>query len=515
MQRNILKYILVVLVTFNINMGIVHARMGDSGYEGGISSGEAPDKTSLDYKEVCFITGKPIELKGTLTIKKTKKQDKATGRDIVTSNYTYKLDNQEKEATLTRTLSYNTILTKKENGQTIEETSLNTRPNEVIKVGNTTYTMRNYDLSRSDIIDSKPAVDYFAGNLWGRKTYQTGTTTSGGTVTVEVSGDFYGYNQYWGTTETQVLNYIIQAETNNGDNIDKWGGTASVSLSTTTAKQIKYIENEPETISFEGGFVQTQYNSSVMQYTARMPEFDSQGISTERIIETRDNLKLESFPVNTRLIVPELGHLRGHWAENDIKMLFSLEIFKENAGSFNAKEIMTRAEFAEAIVLAAREVPEDPALTTTRTVRTGKKTIEDAISPFMDVSTESKYFENINNAYKRGMISGIGNDRFAPESYLSMADAITIIIRVLGLEGLAPENGAQTTFRDNDNIPQYARKSVYVAQRIGLVLGDDRGYFKPGDFLTKDRAAVVINKFINYMREDIKKDYRERIVNYQ
>lgn len=514
MLRNILKYILVVLVAININTGIIYARMGDSGYEGGISSGEVPGKTQFDYKEVCFITGKPIELTGTLTIRKTIKQDKTTGRDIITANYTYRLDNPENDATMTRTLSYNIILNKKENGQTIEETSLNSK-SEVIKIGSTTYTLRNYDFSRTDIIDSKPAVDYFAGNLWGRKTYQTGTASSGGTVTVEMTGSFYGYNQYWGTTETQILNYMIQSEAVNNENVDRWGGTVNISLSSTTTKQIKYIQNEPEIISFEGGFVQTQYNNSVMQYTARMPEFDSQGMSTDRIVETKGSMKLESYPVNTRLVVPELGHLRGHWAENDIKMLFSLEIFKGDASSFNAKEIMTRAEFADAIVLAAREVPADPAFTTTaKTVKTGKN-IEKAVSPFVDVSTDNKYFENINNAYKRGMISGIGDDKFAPENYLSMADAITIIIRVLGLEGLAPENGAQTTFRDNDSIPKYARKSVYVAQRIGLVLGDERGYLKPGEFLTKDRAAVIINKFINYMRDDLKKDYRERIVNYQ
>ena len=34
------------------------------------------------------------------------------------------------------------------------------------------------------------------------------------------------------------------------------------------------------------------------------------------------------------------------------------------------------------------------------------------------------------------------------------------------------------------------------------------------EYITKGRAAVIINKYINYMREDLKKDYRERIINY-
>ncbi|MFZ5989957.1 MAG: S-layer homology domain-containing protein [Bacillota bacterium] len=514
LKKVLIGSLLSFLITCS-TLGVqVYARQGDSGYEGGISSGEAPGKTSFDYKEVVFITGEPIVFNGILTIKKTIKQDSSSGKDIVTANYTYRLDNLERSATLTRALIYNTVLTKKENGQTIEETTLNTRYTEVIKIGNTTYTLKNYDFTRTNIIDSKPAVDYFAGNMWGRKTYQTGTGTNGGTITIDITGEFYGYNQFWGTTETQVLNYIIQSESKGEGSVDKWGGTASVSLSSTTTKQIKYVENEPETISFEGGFVQTQYNNSIMQYTSKLPEFDAGGISTDRLVEAKDSLKIESFPTSKRLVVPELNHLRGHWSENDVKALYSLEIFREGASKFNPQEVMTRAEFADAIVLAAKEVPQDPTLLNTRISRASKSAKEEIVSPFRDVSTESKYFNNINSAYKRGMISGRGNNSFGPDDYLTTADAITVIIKALGLEGLAPSGGVATTFRDNSEIPGYARNAVYVAQRIGLVLGDDKGYLKPKEHLTKARAAVIVNKLINYMRNDLKKDYRERIVNY-
>ena len=175
---------------------------------------------------------------------------------------------------------------------------------------------------------------------------------------------------------------------------------------------------------------------------------------------------------------------------------------------------MTRAEFADAIVLAAKEVPADTTLTTSKTSRTTKSKKEEIISPFTDVPVESKYFTNINSAYKRGIISGRGNERFAPDDYLTMADTITIIIRALGLEAMAPSGALMTSFVDDADIPSYARNHIYVAQRIGLVLGDEKGYLKPKEYLTKARAAVVINKVINYLRDDLKIDYRERIINY-
>ena len=308
---------------------------------------------------------------------------------------------------------------------------------------------------------------------------------------------------------------MIKSKNIIGNIVDKLGGTATVMLSNSTSKQIKYVENDPETISFEVGFVQTMYNNSVLQYSSSLPEFDSQGVSTDRLVEKSGSLKIEGFPVKTRLMVPSMNHLKGHWAENDVKALYSLEVFKDASQKFNPQDVMTRAEFADAIVLAAKEVPQDSALNTTRTSsRTTKSKKEEILSPFVDVSVNSKYFENINNAFKRGMISGTGNGRFAPDEYLSMADAITIIIRALGLEALAPSGGVSTTFVDDADIPSYARSHIYVAQRIGLVQGDDRGYLKPNEYLTKARAAVIINKVINYMADDIKKDYRERIINY-
>jgi len=136
----------------------------------------------------------------------------------------------------------------------------------------------------------------------------------------------------------RFLNYVIESQKRSGEVLDRWGGTATVSISSTTTKKIDYVENKPDVISFEGGFVESQYNNSILQYTAKLPEFDHQGVSTDRMVETKGSLMIESFPTSRRLLVPELSHLRGHWAENDIKALYSLEIFKENPSGFNPRK---------------------------------------------------------------------------------------------------------------------------------------------------------------------------------
>lgn len=503
-------FIICMILALNIfPAGVVFAREGDSGYEGGISSGDAPGKTSYEYQEVCFLSGEPVVLKGTLIIKKQLRQDK------ITSTYTYSLKNVDKAATLTRVLSFTTALTAKDTGQTVEETSFAKPASETVKIGGTSYILKSSDFTRSSLIDAKPAINYYAGNLWSKKIYQAGAAANSGTVTVETTGNFYGYDQYWGTAEVEILNHFITGERNNNGKFDKWSGMAKVTLSSTVTNQLKYYKNQPDDISFDGGYVQTQNNSSILEYTCKLPEFDAKGISTDNIVNKSDSLKIETFPVQKRLPAPDLSNIRGHWAENEIKLLFGLEVFKGSGQGFKPDQYMTRAEFAAAIVQAARDVPPDPALagriTSTAASRSAKQTI---VSPFDDVSIDNAYFSQIDNAYKRGIISGTGKNRYGPNDGITVADAVSIFIRAIGLESLAPAPQAVTDFKDNDLIPGYARNSIYVAEKIGMVKGDGKGYLKPGDKLTRARAAVMLNKFITYLQDGIKKDYEGRIVNY-
>ena len=509
MKKIIVIVLSIIIILGVMPVGAVFAREGDSGYEGGISSGEAPGKTSFDYQEMCFITGEPIVLKGTLLIKKQQKQDK------ITSTYTYTLKNADKSATLTRVLSFTTILTTKDNGQIIEETAYTKAPSETVKIGSTAYILKSSDFTRSSLIDPKPAINYFAGNIWGKKIYQIGTTPNGGSVTVESTGNFYGYDQYWGTAEVEVLNYTVESEQKSSDKADKWGGTAKVTLSSTVTNQLKYYKNQPDQISFEGGYVQSQNNNSVLEYTSKMPEFDAKGISTDNVVTRSDSLMIETFPVQKRLQAVDLSSIRGHWAENDFKLMYGLEVFKGDGRSLKPDQYITKAEFAAAIVQAAKEVPTDPALTTRlMTAATQRTTKQIVVSPFDDVSIENMYFNQIDSAYKRGLLNGKGKNLFGPNDSITIAEAVTIFVRAVGLESLAPSPQAVTSFRDNDLIPAFARNSAYVAQKIGLVLGDDKGYLKPGDKLTKARAAAMFKRFITYMQDGIKQDYRDRMVNY-
>jgi N-acetylmuramoyl-L-alanine amidase len=115
---------------------------------------------------------------------------------------------------------------------------------------------------------------------------------------------------------------------------------------------------------------------------------------------------------------------------------------------------------------------------------------------------------------QRNMMVGTSYNKFSPNDPLMLVDAVTTLIKALGLESLAPNPAPITTFRDNDKIPEYARKAVYVAVKIGLVTSDDKGNFNPKQKMTNAVTAQLLNSFINYMREGIRSDYKDNIINY-
>jgi len=499
----IASMLLVVILVWQ--PGIVFARAGDNGFEGGISSGYVEGRETFEYKEVVFVTGKPVLFTGTLTIKKTVRQGE------IRSTYTYNLQNAEHNATLRRSAVYDTAIEEK-GSQVIEKTVLSRTPSESIVISGTVYNLQSIDFSRSNIIDKKVAVNYFAGNVWSRKVYSVAGT--GARITVELNGELYGYEQYWGTTETGKYNIYYQYEDYTREKPEIWGGSAVINISSNTSKSIEYIENIPNQISFDGGFIETQHNTSVLEYRYEMPEFDKDGISTDNLIKGNGFANLETYPVQSRLRVPNINHLRGHWAYKDIMTLYSLEVFQGDEAFFKPEKYITRAEFADAIIKAARKVPEEQA-SQRRTTTTRRRTVEEEkISPFVDVPKDHAYFESIYEAYERGLMSGTGTGYFYPDATITTADALCIFIRALGLENLGPGDVAVTVFRDNDQIPGYARNAAYVAKRIGLVEGDSRGYLNPNENLTKGRAAAMLNRFINYMREDIKVDYTKSIIGF-
>ena len=499
------------------------AIQGDSGYDSGISSGEdqsasTSSKTSskivYEYQELCFLSGTPVIFDGTVTITKKLKTDSKTNVQTLTTTYKYAMTNPNAAAdNLSRTVIFATTITPKGNGQKTESTKLTTAT-ETIKVNGVQYFIPNkndYVLSKSDLIDNKPAVNYYNGTLRTKKTYHIGKTNSTDTIIVESSGNYFGYDEYWSSAEAQIITQKISRR----NPAKKIGdiGTVNIEVSNTTKKEMEYYENIPQESSIAGGYVQTEKNENILKYTAKLSELDKNKVPTTKINTYTDSLKLESFPTQTSLISPDLKQINGHPSEEAISLMFGLEAFTDSVG-FDPEEYMSRGDFINALVKIAKEVPLDPVfITKSRTTTSRQKNV--TVTPlFTDVSVNHALFDSINGAATRGIIYGNGKSKFNPDKLITMADAVTMIINSMGLNGLAPNPAAVTSFKDNDSIPSFARPSMYVAEKIGLIQEDAKGYIHPKDKITKAKAAEMMKAYIEYMSSGIRSEYMDKIMSY-
>ena len=496
-MRN-LKYIMLCITIILGTFSFAYAKEGDCGYEGGISSGQnlstSKGTSQFEYQEVVFITGKPIVLKGQVEIK-----EKVTN-DTITTTYKYELSDTNNNS-LSRNLTLLTKLTKKDNNQVVRETEIYKTPSETIKIDDSEYTLDTYYNSKSSLMDSRPAADYFAGNINSTKIYNK-TGDESVKINVTVNGEIYGYQQNWSNAEVQITEFYVESESSK----DKWSGTATVKLSQTLNTRLKYIDNFLEEISFSGGYVQTQNVTSKLRYISKMPVFDINGISTDKISTKSSNLFIESFPKEKRLVVHDLASIRGHWAEEDINKLYSLEIFDESPTLFIPNQYISRAEFTKALAKTINSSFDGDA--------SKSKSSSSTAASYEDVPKNNVYFKYIQLLTEKEVLSGYEDGKFHPDEPITRVQAIEAFVKVLGLQGISKDEYPVTVFRDHDKIPSWALRSVYSAYKIGFIKGDD-GYLYPDKYLTKAETSALITRFIDYMRESISKSYSDKILDYE
>lgn len=460
-----------------------------------------------EYQEIVFLSGEPIKFTGKLTVSNREKTDKRT------VNYKFTLTPEDKtiKGKLDRKVNYEINYTKwNDKGQTTAQDTVKSY-SETVTIGSDKYVLDDYQFSKGDIIDNRPASDFYSGTLTARKYYKINKTE--GEAIVEISGGDVGYENFWGSTETQLINYTITVHTQKKDEEEKtqavsWQGTVSVQVSDSMTKTLKYMENEAAYSSFPGGHVRITSQQMVSRYDYDLPRVYEGKVRDS--VRNRGNMQLNASmtPRVERLIVPKFRDTAGHWAENDINQLYSLDVFEGNSSFFLADIPMTRVDFTRAVVKAAAMRTEN---TTTRKKPSRK---EKPQSPFKDVAATDVNFEFIKQAVDKGIISGVAPDLFGAQSNLTRAQAITILIRALGFEGRAPSPGYATFFADDRSIPGWARDSIYMAAEIGLVRGDNANRINPDQVMTRAEASAMLVKFLNFLEVDLQRDYRENIVLY-
>lgn len=99
--------------------------------------------------------------------------------------------------------------------------------------------------------------------------------------------------------------------------------------------------------------------------------------------------------------------------------------------------------------------------------------------------------EKVTFLSRLGIINGVGEGRFAPDSHITREEAATILNRIYNLTGkkaLVDTN----IFADDSNISDWAKEAVYSIKNIGVMNGVGDNMFAPKDNYTTEQAIATI-----------------------
>lgn len=485
-----------------------------AGFEGGVQGDPTLKSDTYNYEEFCFLTGKPILLTGTLSV-----PDAPVGKEVYTLAYKYDLVNVEEDVTVTRKITVEVTDKKNDAFKQTQRKSKITQFSESVTAGDNKYTLNSYIYTKSALVDNTPAVDYSSGTFYGKRTYYiNGTPTKNdGKIVIETNGDpVIGYSHYWGDSLTTVVEHRITGEIldpeyddtdSASDKYLEWEGTVSLRLSRTDKRSFSKVVNSPQTFSFRSGFVKNRSLENILQYEYDLPRLDDEGLPTSRRSVATQNLRRDALLDNDSLLSPKYRDIGGHWAEEPIFLLASLNIFSNDSSYFSPDTPITRFDFARAIANSLSEVKELTAAERIRLKRDPK-----AVKLFDDITVDDPEYAYVRFVKDRGIMVG-ENSYFLPDRTLRRSEAIQIMVNALGITHLAPSPPYQLGYRDESEIPDWSKDAIYMARDISLVTGYEDGTIRPGEMVTRAEAAALISKFIQHIREDINYDYRERIIN--
>lgn len=114
---------------------------------------------------------------------------------------------------------------------------------------------------------------------------------------------------------------------------------------------------------------------------------------------------------------------------------------------------------------------------------------------FTDVPADSYYYREITLAKSLGIASGTGNGEFLPRSNVSRQDMVTLTYRgllQLGILDARAEQADLNSFRDADQIADYARQALAVMVAQKAISGNTDGTLNPRGNATRAEAAVFL-----------------------
>ena len=109
--------------------------------------------------------------------------------------------------------------------------------------------------------------------------------------------------------------------------------------------------------------------------------------------------------------------------------------------------------------------------------------------PYHDVDTGRWYHEGIDYAIAHGLMNGVGNGMFEPESSMTRAMLVTVLWRYAGSPA-----GWENPFTDVPNGSWFTQAVAWAAEN-GIVNGVGNNKFEPDSNITREQMAAILFRY--------------------
>jgi uncharacterized repeat protein (TIGR02543 family) len=248
----------------------------------------------------------------------------------------------------------------------------------------------------------------------------------------------------------------------------------------------------------------SQFNNYVERYVAIPDGADHSRITTAIVTEANGEqrhvptqvinidgkyyAKINSLSNSTYTVIwnpVEFVDVSNHWAKDAINDMGSRMVISGVGNSiFDPDRDITRSEFAAIIV---RALGLKPGI---------------GVNMFTDISNSAWYCDYVATAAEYHIISGYGNGEFGPSDKITREQAMAMISRAMTITGLKEELTAGETdtiwavFTDADQSAEYARNSIAVCLKSGIISGRSHNIMAPQDNISRAEVAVMIQRLL-------------------
>lgn len=176
--------------------------------------------------------------------------------------------------------------------------------------------------------------------------------------------------------------------------------------------------------------------------------------------------------------------IAGHWAKTNIEIMAARQVVRGmTPENFAPDDTVTRGQFT-AMLVRTLGLPEEP-----------------AASKFVDVPGDYWCAGAVGTAVKMGLVAGYSIGTFGPDDPITREQMAAMLVRAMRFSSSKQLNESvfePGEFLDGSVISPWARDSVAMVVREGMMKGRSAGTFDPKDLTTRAEAATVLVRLLNY-----------------